>query len=166
MEFVQIGKILNTHGVKGELKIDVLTDFVEERFKPNSFVYLGEKHIKVSVKKYRFHQKFMLLTFNDLEDINLVNEYKSMVIYKSLDDIKPLDDGFYFRDLKGLDVYADNKLVGKVKYAESGLSSNYLRVITNDNKEVLVPILDAFVKDVDLNNKRININNIEGLLWK
>lgn len=164
MEFVQIGKILNTHGVKGELKIDVFTDFVEERFKPDSFVYLGEKHIKVSVKKYRFHQKFMLLTFNDLEDINLVNEYKSMVIYKSLDDIKPLDDGFYFRDLKGLDVYADNKHIGKVKYAESGLSSNYLRVITNDNKEVLVPILDVFVKDVDLNNKRININNIEGLL--
>lgn len=166
MEFVQIGKILNTHGVKGELKVDTFTDFVEERFKPNSNIYLGEKHIKVSVKKYRFHQKFMLLTLNDLEDINLVNEYKSMIIYKSLDDIKPLEDGFYFRDLKGLDVYADDKLVGKVKYAESGLSSNYLRVITNDNKEVLIPIVDAFIKDVDLNNKRININNIEGLLWK
>lgn len=164
MEFVSIGKILNTHGVKGELKVQTFTDFVDERFKKNSYLYLGENHDKVEVKSYRFHHDLMLLTLVDLEDINLVLKYKNSIIYKAEDDIKPLSDGFYFRQLKDLDVYVENNLVGKVKYCESGIRCNYLRVINLNNKEVLVPILDNFVKDVDLNNNRINLFKVEGLI--
>ena len=165
MQYVLIGKILNTHGVKGELKVYVYTDFVEERFKKNSAIYIGDEYVKVNVKSYRFHNGFMLLTLKDLEDINLVEKYKNLYIYKAEEDIQPCEDGYYFRDLKGLDVYVDNTKVGVVKYAEAGLSSNYLRVI-KDNKEVLVPINNVFIKNVDLKNKRIDVIKMEGLLWK
>lgn len=166
MEYIQIGKIINTHGVKGELKVDVYTDFAEERFKKNSSIYIGEEHEKVTVKSYRIHNGFMLLTLKDLEDINLILKYKNQYIYKSDKDIKPLDDGYYFRDLRDLDVYVEGELVGKVKYAETGTRSNYLRIVKNDGKEALVPILDVFIKNVDLDNKRIEIIKMEGLLWK
>lgn len=166
MEYILIGKILNTHGVKGELKVDVFTDFTDERFKKNSKIYIGKNHEEVSVKTYRIHNGFMLLTLNNLEDINLVLKYKNLDIYKSSDDISPITDGFFFRDLKDLDVYVENIKVGKVKYAESGIASDYLRVITNDSKEVLVPINEVFIKGVDLDNKRINIIKMDGLLWK
>lgn len=166
MEYILIGKILNTHGIKGELKVDVFTDFTDERFKKNSKIYIGKQHEEVSVKSFRIHNGFMLLTLNDLEDINLVLKYKNLDIYKSSDDIPPITDGFFFRDFKDLDVYVENIKVGKVKYAESGIASDYLRVLTNDSKEILVPINDVFIKGVDLNNKRVNIIKMEGLLWK
>lgn len=165
MEYITIGKIINTHGVKGELKVDVFTDFVNERFLKNSLIYIGEEHNEVTVKSYRFHDGFMLLTLKDLEDINLVEKYKNSIIYKSSDDIKPIDDGYFFRDLKGLDVFVDNQKVGTVKHCESGTACNYLRVI-KDNKEVLVPINNVFIKNVDLKEKRIDVIKMDGLLWK
>ena len=164
MEYILIGKIINTHGVKGELKIDVYTDFIDERFKKDSKIYIGEKHDEVIVNEYRMHNGFMLLSLKDFDDINLILKYKNMNIYKSSDDIKPLTDGFYFRDLKDLDVYSENEKVGVVLYCESGISSNFIRVLTNDNREVLVPILKNFILNVDLKNNRINVIKMEGLL--
>lgn len=164
MEYITIAKILNTHGIKGELKVDVYTDFVEERFLKGSKLYIGDEHIEVIVKSYRMHNGFMLLLLKDLEDINLVLKFKNEIVYKSNDDIKPSEDGYFFRDLKDLDVYVEDKLVGKSMYCETGTSSDYLRVKTLDDKEVLVPFLDVFIKDVDLENKRIDIVKMEGLI--
>lgn len=166
MEFVEIGKILNTFGIKGELKVASNSDFVEERYKKGSLVYVGEQHIPFKVKSLRTHKGFLLVLFEDNEDINLVEKYKNMFIYKSKDDIKPLKDGeYYFSDLRDLDVYVDNKYVGKVLKVEEGISSNNLRILKQeDNKEYLVPFLPVFIKNVDLDNKRIDIVYMEGLL--
>ena len=87
MEFVCIGKIVNTFGLKGELKVAYSTDFVSERFKKGSIVYLGEEKAPFVVKSYRLHKGFLLVVFNDNEDINLVEKYKNLYIYKSKDDI-------------------------------------------------------------------------------
>lgn len=166
MEFVEIGKILNTFGIKGELKVASNSDFVEERYKKGSLVYVGEQHIPFKVKSVRTHKGFLLVLFEDNEDINLVEKYKNMFIYKSKDDIKPLKDGeYYFSDLRDLDVYVDNKYVGKVLKVEEGISSNNLRILKQeDNKQHLVPFLPVFIKNVDLDNKRIDIVYMEGLL--
>ena len=166
MEFVEIGKILNTFGIKGELKVASNSDFVEERYKKGSLVYVGEQHIPFKVKSVRTHKGFLLVLFEDNEDINLVEKYKNMFIYKSKDDIKPLKDGeYYFSDLRDLDVYVDNKYVGKVLKVEEGISSNNLRILKQeDNKQYLVPFLPVFIKNVDLDNKRIDIVYMEGLL--
>lgn len=163
MEFVKIAKILNTHGVKGELKVDVYTDFLDERFKKDSLIYIGKEYKAYKVESYRFHNNFMLLTLGGILNVDEVIKLKNSYIYKSTDDIKPLEDGFYFRDLKNLDVYMEDKLVGKVLYAESGIASNYLRVLSLNSKEVLVPILDPFILNVDMQNNRVNLKKVEGL---
>lgn len=166
MEYVLIGKILNTFGIKGELKVASYTDFDDERFKKNTKVYVGDKYLEFTVKSYRSHKGFILLTFKDHEDINLVEKYKNCLIYKSSKDIKPLKKGeYYFSDLKDLDVYVNDKLVGKVLKVEEGIKHNNLRVIKNDdNKQYLVPFIPVFILNVDLDNKRIDVLEMEGLL--
>lgn len=166
MEYVLIGKILNTFGIKGELKVASYTDFNDERFKKNTNVYIGDEHIQFTIKNYREHKGFLLVTFLDNEDINLVEKYKNQLIYKSSDDIKPLKKGeYYFSDLKDLDVYIEDELIGKVLKVEEGIKHNNLRIIKNDdNKEYLVPFIPVFIKNVDLDNKRIDVIKMEGLL--
>ena len=164
MEFIKIGKIINTFGIKGELKVDSYTDFIDERFKKDTTVYIGEEKLPYVMKNYRIHKGFLIIQFKDNEDINLVEKYKNMFIYKSKDDIKPLKEGeYYFSDLRDLDVYSKELLVGRVIKVESGISCNYLRILVDDI-EKLVPFLPVFIDKVDLENKRIYIKEIEGLL--
>lgn len=164
MKFIEIGKVCNTHGIKGELKVQVYTDFVEDRFKKDSLIYLGEKNLKETVESYRFHKGFMLLSLKGKKDINLVEQYKNLLIYKNADDIEPLEDGFYFSDLLGLNVYCENENIGKVISVEEGSVYNFIRVTKKDLKEVLIPFTEHFVLNTDLNNKRIDIVSLEGLL--
>ncbi|MBR4461791.1 MAG: 16S rRNA processing protein RimM [Erysipelotrichaceae bacterium] len=165
MEYILIGKIVNTFGIKGELKVYSYTDFVEERFKKGSKVYLGEEHLPFIVKSCREHKGMLLVLFETNEDINLVEQYKDFEIYKAEEDIETLKDGYYFRDLKDLDVYVDDVLVGKVLKVEEGITANNLRILkTEDGKEYLVPFLPVFVEKVDLEKRRIDIVRMEGLL--
>ena len=165
MEYVTIGKIINTHGVKGELKVDSYTDFAKERFKKNSKVYLGEDKQEMTVSSFREHQGYLLILFKEYEDINLVEKFKNMEIFKSKEDVKPLKDGFYFSDLRDLNVFVENKLVGKVLRVEQGARNNNLRVLKiEDNKECLIPFLPQFIEDVSLKESRIDVIKMEGLL--
>lgn len=163
MEFVRIGKIVNTFGIKGELKVDSYTDFENERFKKDTTVYVGEDKIPFVMKSYKMHKGFLLIQFKNNEDINLVEKYKNMYVYKSSDDIKPLEDGYYFSDLKDLDVYVQDQLVGKVIRVEEGIRNNYLRVNV-DGKEKLVPFIPAFIEKVELENRKIIVKKVDGLL--
>ncbi|MBQ6216624.1 MAG: ribosome maturation factor RimM [Erysipelotrichaceae bacterium] len=166
MEYVVIGKILNTFGIKGELKADAYTDFVEERFKKDSTVYIGEEHVPFVMRSYRMHKGFYLLSFKDVDDINLVEKYKGMLLYKAKSDIHKLKEGeYYFSDLKDLDVYVDDKKIGKVLQVEEGIAANNLRILKDeDRKEYLVPFLPVFISHVDLDEKRIDVIQMEGLL--
>ncbi|MBR0138140.1 MAG: ribosome maturation factor RimM [Erysipelotrichaceae bacterium] len=166
MDYVLIGKIVNTFGIKGELKIDSYTDFVKERFKKGSTVYIGEKHLPFTVKGYREHKGFLLVSFIDHEDINLVEKYKNQLLYKAKEDIKPLKKGeYYFSDLIDLSVYVENEEIGRVMKVEEGIRNNNLRVRRNDDgKEYLVPFLPVFIENVDLEKKRIDVVKMEGLL--
>lgn len=166
MDYVLIGKIINTFGIRGELKVNSYTDFAKERFKKGSTVYVGEKHLPFTVKGYREHKGFLLVSFKDHEDINLVEKYKNQLLYKAKEDIKPLKKGeYYFSDLIDLTVFVEAEEVGKVLKVEEGVRSNYLRIRRNDDgKEYLVPFLPVFIENVDLEEKRIDVVKMEGLL--
>lgn len=168
MDYVLIGKIATTFALKGEVKLDVYTDFAEDRFKKDSTVYLKKgngEYIACKIKNKRYHQRRLLLSFYGYEDINLIEPYKGAEVFKAKDDIPPLLDGeYYFNDLKGLKIYADQELKGEVITVEEGPKYNFLRVKTLDCKEILIPFIPVFVKNVDLKSNRIDINVIEGLL--
>ena len=166
MEYILIGKIVNTHGIKGELKVETYTDFINERFKKNSLIYIGEKYLPFEIKSYREHKNNLLLLLKDHEDINLIEKYKGLNIYKNKDDISKLKEGeYFFRDIKDLDVYINDSKIGKVLYMEEGLRSNYMRILKDeDQKEYLVPFMNEYILNIDLDNKRIDIIDLKGLL--
>ena len=169
MEYILIGKLIKPFGLKGEVKVDIYTDFIKDRFAPNSTVYLkvGEKMEPMVVKQYRMHKGQLLLQFVDHEDINLIEQYHLIEIYKSENDIKPLKQGeYFFRDLIGLDVVLKDDVIGVVKDVEAGVRSNLLRIRKKDKKEVLVAYLPVFIDHVDLDRHQIVLKDVEGLIWK
>ena len=164
MEYILVGRIINTFGIKGELKVEIHTDFIDDRFKENSIIYIGEEHTEYVCKGYRIHKGYALLTLKNNEDINLVNHLKNNNIYIKESELKPLINGYYYKDLIGLKVFTDSKEIGEVIAVEDGLSSKYIRIKKQDNKTSLIPFIEVFIKNVDINKKVIEINNMEGLL--
>ena len=165
MEYIRIGRIINTHGIKGDLKIDLETDFFKERFAVGNTVYLleGNQYRPMEVVKARIHKGYGLVCFKDYEDINLVEGFKNKELYYPVDQIEPLAEGYYFRQIIGLQAYDQSgKLLGQVISLEETKMYNLMRIRTEE-KEVLVPFTDVFVKEVDEANGRIIINVIEGL---
>jgi 16S rRNA processing protein RimM len=166
MELVKIGIIVNTFGIRGELKINPLTDFAEKRFKADQQLYIckDEKFEPVVVKSFRMHKGFALVLFHGLENINLVEKYKNCEIFIAKDDVHKLNKGeYYYFELKGCAVYSDNKFIGTVSGVDSGYQT-ILRIGNDEGKQVLIPYVDAFIKNVNIENKRIDVNVIEGML--
>jgi 16S rRNA processing protein RimM len=163
MDKIKVGIIVNTHGLKGELKIKSLSDFNDERFKKgNELILLFQnKETVLKVKTYREHKDMVLVTFDGFEDINKVEIWKGSELYIDRDNIEELEEGYYFFELKGCSVYdQDDNLLGEVEDVIDTAANPILRI----NKTILVPYVDQFIKNVDIENKRIDIEVIEGLL--
>lgn len=167
MDYLTLGKIINTHGIRGDLKVDLSTDFFNERFKKGNTVYLkiNNEYTPFIVSNARIHKGYGLVCFEGLENINLVEKYKNYEIYYPKSEVKDLKDGYYFSQIENLEAFdQDGNKIGVVEGMEEGIRINNMRLIKNNKKSVLIPFNKAFVKEVDLENKRIVINVIEGLL--
>ena len=160
-----VGRIINTHGIKGELKIINESSF--DRFKKGNILYIlkDNKYEEIKISSVRYHQNFVLITINDLNNINDVLKYVGLDIYT--DKHEALEEGhYYFDDLIGCNVFdEDNNEIGIVGDIIDNQSQSILEIKTK-NKTSLVPFVEEFIKDVDLDNKKIIIHVIEGLLWE
>ncbi|HEY8364545.1 MAG TPA: ribosome maturation factor RimM [Haloplasmataceae bacterium] len=166
-DYIVIGKIVGTHALKGEVKIYSSTDFREERYKKGQLLYIEKdgKMVEVKVKSYRNHKQFDLVGFEGYDNINLVEPFVKCKIYIKEEDLQELDeDEYYYHELKECDVYHDNKYVGKVVDIVNYGASDILVVRNEDNQENMIPFVNDFIIDVDIENKRIDINVIEGLI--
>ena len=169
MEYIRIGTIINTHGIRGEVKIKSYSDFDEERYADNAVVYIRyqEKYLPFTVKSYRVHKGFPLVSFKECKDINDVEKYKTCDVFVSGEDRKPLTDGrHYVDDLIGMTVKdEEGNVIGEVKDMEDtrGAQRN-MRVKRDGQKDALIPYVPAFIKDVDDASGEITVHVIEGLL--
>lgn len=162
MEYVIIGKIINTHGIKGELKVKASTDFIDERFQKGKHIYIDDhgKMVEMEVQTQRFHKGHVLVSFRDYLDINLVEKYKGCTLYANK-DTSLLDDGeYYIGDLIGCKVYNYEKMIGTV--TEVQLYDHHDILVIEGKRRLLIPYVDAFVKEEDIENKRICVELIEG----
>jgi 16S rRNA processing protein RimM len=169
MEYICIGKIVNTFGIRGELKIKSYSDFDELRYKKGNTVYLLKdgKYLPFITASFRSHKGFSLVSFKDMQDINLVEQYKECEIYIDKESRKPLQEGEYYRsDLQGLKAADENgTVIGTVTDVEETLgANNFLRIEKEDGSEALIPYVPAFVREVKLDEKMIVIHVVEGLL--
>lgn len=168
MDYVVIGKVINYFGLKGEVKVDNCSDFKDDRYKVGSTIYIGEDYKPFNIRTFRQHKGYVMISFENYPDLTSIENLglKESFIYKSIKDIKPLKEGeYYFKDLVNLDVYVDDKKVGYIKEVEPGKAYNFLRIV-KDDKEYLVPNIKQFVLNISLKDNRVDIINMEGLLWK
>ena len=158
MELICIGKIVNTHGIKGELRI--LSDFRHKQtvFKKNMVFYVGRNKDKYIVNSYRHHKVFEMVTFKGYTNINEVEFLKGSKVYVDINDIK-LENEFFSYKLIGFDVIIDNKNVGQITEIINTPANEVLRV-----NKILIPYVPSFIEKIDEENKIIYIKNIGGLL--
>lgn len=169
MTYIEIGKAINTHGLKGELKIESWSDFDEIRYTPGNKIYIGrnDEMQAFTVKSYRPHKGYALVAFEELPDINAAERFKGCVLYVDAADRHALGEGeYYFDELIGLMVEdEDGRHIGEVIAVEetNGAQDN-LRVAREGNSDVLIPNIPEFVKKVDTEVKVITIHVVPGLL--
>lgn len=159
MEYINVGKIVNTHALKGELRI--LSDFryKDKIFKKGMKLYVGKKREEFTINTYRFHKIYDMVTFVGYNNINDVEYLKGLQVYINEEDLK-LDGEIYSGKLIDFTVIIDDKEIGKVTQVMDTKANEVLRV----NDKILIPYVDEFIKEIDLDKKIIYINNIGGIV--
>lgn len=163
MEYLYIGKIVNTHGIKGELRLLSNFKYKEKVFVKYFNIYIGRDRKKEEILTYRHHKQFDMITLNGYNDINEVLKYKGSFVYIKREDLK-LEQGEYLdEDLINFDVYVDDKKVGKVVDVRKDHYQDKI-VVNKEEKEYLVPKVYGIIKNINLEKKIIVLENIKGLL--
>lgn len=164
MEYIFIGRIVDTHGIKGELRIFSDFSFKERILKKDTIIYIGKEKTPEKIMTYRKHKEYDMVTFENYNNINQVLKYKKEKVYVLKSDLS-LDNNEYLKeDLIGLFIIKNGKNIGKVEDIEKVSKTNeVIRAIIN-KKEVLIPYHKDFIKRVDLENKEIEFSLIEGML--
>lgn len=160
MDYIYIGDIVNTHGLKGEVRI--LSDF---KFKSSVFnkgmkFYIGKSKVEEIVSTYRVHKNYDMITFENKNIIEDVLIYKGESVYVNREDL--VYDGYLDEDLIGLDVYCEDKKIGHVDSILK-TSAHEILVVKNGSKH-LIPNIDEFIENIDLENNKLVIKYMKGLL--
>lgn len=165
MDYTIIGKIINTHGIKGDLKIYPLTDSLD-RFFDLEKIYIGNSKEEVIIKEVKTHKGFALLRFENLENINDVLKYKEEFIYiDEVNKIKLQENHYFISDLIGCRVLLkDGKEIGILIEVLQGGANDVYVVLSPEKKEFLIPAVTEFIKTVDIDNNLIIIDPIEGMI--
>lgn len=169
MDYICIGTVINTHGIKGELKIRSCSDFDEDRYCIGNTVYLktNEGYKSFVTASFRIHKGYSLVSFEGYEDINLIEKYKGCSVYIDRNDQAALPEGeYYMSQMIGLKVLDESgtQIGTVINVEETNGAQNNLRIQKNDGNSILLPNVPAFVKKVDLKEKSITVMLIEGML--
>jgi 16S rRNA processing protein RimM len=161
MKYVLIGKIVNTHGLKGEVRI--LSDFKykDRVFKQGMNIYIGKDKVNEVIKTYRHHKIFEMITMEGYNDINQVLKYKGDYVFINKEDIKLNENEYLDEDVIGLNVYLNDKCLGKVRKIENH-NGNEILVVTSE-KDYLIPYNFDIILSINLEKKEILVRDIPGL---
>lgn len=168
-KYFNVGKIVNTQGIKGEIRVISSTDFPEERFRKGNILYIEvapNDLIEVKVSSHRLHKNFHLLTFAGLHNINDVEQYKGKMLKINEDQLNDLDEGeFYYHEIIGCEVFTeDGEKLGTIKEILSPGANDVWVVNRPGEKDLLLPYIEEVVKEIDVENKKVLVHLMEGLL--
>lgn len=167
MDYFKIGTIINTRGLRGELKVKSDTDFQMDRYKKGNIIYIlyEGKYLDFTVLEHKNMKNQDFLVLKDHEDINLVERYKGCEIFVSDDsDTTLYEDEYHISEIIGLEIYQKNNKVGEVWDVKELPQGDYLDIVNEEGKHSLVPFRDEFIVEIDLEEGYIEIIEMEGLL--
>lgn len=160
-DYIYIGKITGTHGIKGEVKI--LSSFFEKDkvFINGHKLYVTPLYNEEVISTYRVHKNFDLVTFKNYSDINEVNKYRGMNVYVKRSDLSLGDGEYLLEDLINYEVYDKDILLGKVL---SVTMNNSVMIKVQGSKTFYIPFIDEYIDNVDTINKKIITKNGSDLI--
>ena len=167
MNEIKVGALVNTHGLRGEVKVKPLTDFADVRFAKGSELHIQYKQelIPVEVQYSKWAKTLLIVKFKGINDINDVEKYKGCTLSINMDEVHELEeDEAYFFELKDCTVYDENH--NRLGIVEEVLETNANAVlrVTDGDRSILVPYVKAFVTSFDREQKEIHIKMMDGLL--
>lgn len=165
-EYLDIGKIVNTHGVKGELKILPFTDDITRFERLNSVLIKKSEndYDEYVIDNVRYHKDFVLIKFDKVDNMNDAEKLKNRILsIKRQDAIDLPEDTYFICELIGCKVYENDRLLGElIDVIQTGSNDVYV-VKREGHKDLLIPVLKDVVKVVDIENERIEVELLEGL---
>lgn len=165
-EYFEVGQIVNTFGIKGQLKVKPFTDDME-RFEELKTVYICKKNEmkKVEIEDVKYNKQCVLLKVKGIEDLTQAEKYKGLFLKIDRKDAKKLPkDTYFIADILGLEVYTDEgELLGKVDDIFP-TRANDVYVVKNElGKQILLPSIPEVIKEIDLEKGKVIVHLIEGL---
>ena len=166
-EYFEVGQIVNTNGLKGLLKINPFTDDIT-RFERLKTIFIEHKKelLEFEIESVRYQKKQVLLKLKGIDTIEEAEKYREdyFKINRNKEEKLPKDT-YYIVDLIGLDIYTeDGELLGKLDDVFSTGSNDVYVVKNGEGKQILLPAISDVIKNIDLEQKKIVVNLIEGLL--
>lgn len=168
MNYFNVGKIVNTQGLQGELRVLSVTDFAEERFKKGSRLSIfNDKNqfvLEVEIANHRKQKNFDIIKFKGLYHINDVEKYKGHFLKVAEEDLSELeDDEFYYHEIIGLDVYENDQFIGQIKEILQPGANDVWVVKRKGKRDLLLPYIPPVILNVDIPNDRVEVEILEGL---
>ncbi len=167
MEYIEIGQIVNTNGLKGVVKVNPFTDDIS-KFEELKYIYIQLKSElkKVKIEQVRYNKNQVLLKLEGIDSIEEAEKYRNFYLKTEKKSQEELgEDTYYIVDLIGIDVYSSNdEHLGKIEDVFPTGSNDVYVVKDNLGKQILVPAIAEVVKKVDLKNKKMVIKIIPGLI--
>lgn len=161
-KFVFIGRIVNTHGIKGELRILSNFEKKERVFKANTPIYIGKNKEKEEIENYRRHKQFDMITLKGISNINEVLKYKGQNVYVERNVLNLKDGEYLYEDLLGMEIIENQKVLGKIKDIVYN-KSNILLYIEGE-KNFYIPLNEEYIKKVDVEKRIVETKGGESLI--
>lgn len=166
-QYLQVGVISSTHGIRGEVKVFPTTDD-PMRFKKLKSILMdtGKEQIELEIQNVKFFKKFVILKFQGIDNINDVEQYKGATLLIERKDAVPLEAGEYFiADMIGMKVFTEdgNHFGALSDVLETGANDVYV-IASIEHGEVLVPAIRQCVHSIDIEAQEMVISLMKGLL--
>jgi 16S rRNA processing protein RimM len=162
MKDVYIGKIVNTHGIKGEIRILSNFDKKDKVFIPNMTIYIGKKKEQFIINTYRKHKNYDMITLKGINDINDVLKYKGLNVYVKREDLNLKPNEYLLDDILGMKIICDNKEYGIVENIYDNNGHPLLAI--KFEKNYYIPYNSSDIKEINLLKKEIVMTKVKDLI--
>ena len=166
-EYIEIGQIVNTFGIKGFVKVNPFTDDMQ-RFRELNYVFVvrNKELLKMQIEEVKYHKNVVLVKFKGVEDINMAEQYKGCYIRIKREDARKLPkDTYFIADLIGVSVFDENdNFLGKVNDIYNNKVHDIYVIKDDLGKQILLPSTKEIIKQIDVENDRIVVHLIDGLV--
>ena len=161
-DYILIGKIVNTHGIKGEIRIISDFELKEKVFKPNTIIYIGKEKEEAKIVSYRQHKMFDMVLLDNKNDIDEVLKYKEKYVYIKRKSLNLEDNEYLLAEIVGFEVVEDKDLLGKI--TEIVYNNKQVLLKVSGEKEFFIPFVKEYIIKVDNITKKVYTKSAKDLM--